>query len=147
VTKEVKVVKKKEENNQYKFDGYYATGKRKDSVARVFIKKGNGNITVNGKDYKDYFCNRAILLKNILKPFDIVGLNLEYDIVATAKGGGIVGQAGAVAHGISKALLEINLDWKKILRDGGFISRDSRVKEAKKYGRKKARKGFQYRKR
>jgi small subunit ribosomal protein S9 len=147
VTKEVKVIKKKSSKKEYHFDGYYATGKRKDAMARVFISKGSGNITINGKDYKEYLSHRPVLVNKILKPFEVVGLNLEYDIKATAKGGGIVGQAGAVAHGISKALVEINPDWKKTLRLAGFITRDSRVKEAKKYGRKKARKGYQYRKR
>jgi len=147
LTKEVKVIKSKSSKKEYHFDGYYATGKRKDAVARVFMKKGTGVVTINGKDYKEYLSNRVVLVNRILKPFQVVGLNLEYDIKATAKGGGIAGQAGAVAHGISKALIELNPDWKKMLRMEGFITRDSRVKESKKYGKKKARKGYQYRKR
>lgn len=148
MTKEVKVIKKSESKKTHiNFDGFYATGKRKDAMARVFMKKGAGNITVNGKDFKDYFCNRAILINTILKPFVVVGIDSEYDIKATTKGGGISGQAGALAHGLSKALIELNPDWKKVLRDAGFITRDARVKEAKKYGKKKARKGTQYRKR
>jgi len=147
VTKAVKVVKKDSNSDKFKFEGVYATGKRKNSIVRVFMKKGKGNITVNGRDYKDYFHNRVLLLSNILRPLRIVEVDSKYDIYATASGGGVSGQAGALAQGISKTLVEINPDWKKVLKDAGLITRDSRVKEAKKYGRKKARKGFQYRKR
>ena len=124
----------------------YATGKRKDSVARVWIKKGSGKILVNNKDAREYF-GREILFNIINHPFEAVKLAGEFDVVATIKGGGLSGQAGALAHGISKAIALFEPEVRKILRTEGFLTRDSRIVERKKYGLKKARKGQTYRKR
>ncbi len=124
----------------------YATGKRKDSVARVWIKKGNGKIVVNKKEAKQYF-GREILFNIINFPFEAVNSADKFDVVATIKGGGLSGQAGALAHGISKAIALFDPELRPILRTQGFLTRDSRVVERKKYGLKKARKGQTYRKR
>ena len=114
----------------------YATGKRKNSIARVWIKPGNGKITINGRDQEVYFA-RPVLRLIIRQPFE----------AATVKGGGLSGQAGAVRHGISKALTYYEPSLRAVLKAGGFMTRDSRVVERKKYGRKKARKSFQFSKR
>ena len=124
----------------------YATGKRKNSVARVWIKKGTGKFLVNDKEAKQYF-GREILFNIINHPFEAVKLAGKFDVVATIKGGGLSGQAGALAHGISKAIALFEPEVRKTLRTGGFLTRDSRVVERKKYGLKKARKGQTYRKR
>lgn len=124
----------------------YATGKRKDSVARVWIKSGSGKFTVNGKDEKSYF-GREILCNIINHPFEAVDQVKKFDVVATITGGGLSGQAGALAHGISKAIALFDPELRPKLRSEGFLTRDSRVVERKKYGRKKARKGKTYRKR
>ena len=125
---------------------YYATGKRKDAVARVWLTPGEGNITINGKSMSDYVGRKSLELL-ITQPFSIVDAVGKFDVWATAKGGGISGQAGAVRHGISIALTEADDDNRTALRRGGFLTRDPRVKERKKYGRKKARRGFQFSKR
>ena len=125
---------------------YYATGKRKESIAKVRLFPGKGKIIVNSKDFKDYF-GRDSLTTMILEPLKLTGTDDAYDIVAVLKGGGISGQAGAIRHAISKALLEINGEFRPILKREGFITRDSRVKERKKYGLKKARKRPQFSKR
>ena len=125
---------------------YYATGKRKDAVARVWLTPGEGNITINGKSMSDYVGRKSLELL-ITQPFSIVDAEGKFDVWATAKGGGISGQAGAVRHGISIALTEADADNRTALRRGGFLTRDPRVKERKKYGRKKARRGFQFSKR
>ena len=125
---------------------YYATGKRKESIAKVRLFPGKGKIIVNNRDFKDYF-RRDSLTTMILEPLKLTGTDDAYDIVADLKGGGISGQAGAIRHAISKALLEINGEIRPILKREGFITRDSRVKERKKYGLKKARKRPQFSKR
>lgn len=124
----------------------FATGKRKNSAARVWIKKGTGKITVNGRDARTYL-GREILFNITKFPFVVTKNENKFDVVATISGGGLSGQAGALAHGISKALADFDPSIRKILRVGGFLTRDSRVVERKKYGLKKARKGQTYRKR
>lgn len=124
----------------------YGTGKRKDAVARVWLSPGEGNVVINGKPMADYVGRKSLELL-INQPFQVLDIMGQYDVWATAKGGGISGQAGAVRHGISVALVEMNEEFKQTLRRGGFLTRDPRVKERKKYGRKKARRGFQFSKR
>ena len=124
----------------------YATGKRKNSIARVWIKPGNGKITVNGRDQEVYFA-RPVLRLILRQPFEAAERVDSYDVMATVKGGGLSGQAGAVRHGISKALTYYEPSLRAALKAGGFMTRDSRVVERKKYGRKKARKSFQFSKR
>ena len=124
----------------------YATGKRKNAVARVWIKKGTGKIQVNEKEARHYF-GREILYNIINHPLIAVDLEKKFDIVATVCGGGMSGQAGAVAHGISKALVLFDPETHRSLRSKGFLTRDSRIVERKKYGLKKARKAQTYRKR
>ena len=124
----------------------YATGKRKNAVARVWIKPGKGVITVNAKDYTKYFA-RPVLQMLLQQPLSAVSRNTQYDIMATVVGGGLSGQAGAVRHGISKALTYFEPDLRTVLKKGGFLTRDSRVVERKKYGRMKARRSFQFSKR
>ena len=125
---------------------YYATGKKKESIAKVYLIPGEGKITINGKDFKAYFC-RESLFALITEPLRLTGTEEAYDITASIVGGGISGQAGALRHGISKALLEINPEFRLTLKREGFITRDSRIKERKKYGLKKARKRPQFSKR
>ena len=124
----------------------YATGKRKNAVARVWIKRGNGKITVNGKDQEQYFA-RPVLRMLLQQPLETAERKDEFDIVATVVGGGLSGQAGAVRHGISKALTLFEPGLRPVLKANGFLTRDSRVVERKKYGRKKARRRFQFSKR
>ncbi|QRF66656.1 30S ribosomal protein S9 [Ponticoccus alexandrii] len=124
----------------------YATGKRKDAVARVWIKPGSGKVIVNGKDQDKYFA-RPVLQLILRQPFQIAGVEGEFDVFATVKGGGLTGQAGAVKHGISKALQLYNPDLRGALKAAGFLTRDSRVVERKKYGKRKARRSFQFSKR
>jgi len=125
---------------------YYATGRRKNAVAKVRLVPGGGKITVNQKDHKEYF-NREALTTMILEPLKLTNTDTAYDVVAQLKGGGITGQAGALRHGISQALLEINDEYRSILKPEGFLTRDSRIKERKKFGLKKARKRPQFSKR
>ncbi|MEM6383743.1 MAG: 30S ribosomal protein S9 [Pseudomonadota bacterium] len=124
----------------------YATGKRKDAIARVWIKPGSGKITVNDKDFSAYFA-RPVLQMIVQQPIVAASRDGQYDIVATVKGGGLSGQAGAVRHGISKALTHYEPELRGVLKPGGFLTRDSRVVERKKYGRAKARRSFQFSKR
>ena len=124
----------------------YATGKRKNAIARVWIKPGKGMITVNDKDYTKYFA-RPVLQMLLQQPLTAANRNTQYDIMATVLGGGLSGQAGAVRHGISKALTYYEPDLRAVLKKGGFLTRDSRVVERKKYGRMKARRSFQFSKR
>jgi len=124
----------------------YATGKRKTAVARVWIKPGSGRITVNKKDHAEYF-GRAVLQMVIKQPLIAAERNNQFDVICTVKGSGPSGQAGAVRHGISKALLHYEPSLRPVLKKGGFLTRDSRVVERKKYGRKKARRSFQFSKR
>jgi small subunit ribosomal protein S9 len=124
----------------------YATGKRKDAIARVWIKPGKGVITVNAKDYTKYFA-RPVLQMLLQQPLSAVNRATQYDINVTVVGGGLSGQAGAVRHGISKALTYFEPELRPTLKRGGFLTRDSRVVERKKYGRAKARRSFQFSKR
>jgi len=124
----------------------YATGKRKDAVARVWIKPGSGKVTVNGRDQLTYFA-RPVLRLIVNQPFQVADREGQFDVVATVKGGGLSGQAGAVKHGISKALNYYEPDLRGVLKKAGFLTRDSRVVERKKYGRRKARRSFQFSKR
>ena len=125
---------------------YYATGKRKTSVARVWLKPGDGNITIN-KHPMDEYLKRETAKMVIRQPLELTETLGKYDIYVNVQGGGISGQAGAIKHGISKALLEINPDFRPLLKKAGFLTRDSRIKERKKYGQPGARKRFQYSKR
>ena len=124
----------------------YATGKRKDAVARVWVMPGNGKVTVNGKDMPEYFA-RPVLQMVIGQPFTVAGVGGQFDVKATVKGGGLSGQAGAVKHGISKALQLYDPSLRGALKAAGFLTRDSRVVERKKYGKRKARRSFQFSKR
>ncbi|QFT76399.1 30S ribosomal protein S9 [Erythrobacter sp. THAF29] len=124
----------------------YATGRRKDAKARVWVKPGTGKITVNGKDQEVYFA-RPTLRLIIDQPFAITDRQGQYDVVATVKGGGLSGQAGAVKHGISQALTKYEPELRSTVKAAGFLTRDSRVVERKKYGRAKARRSFQFSKR
>lgn len=132
-----------------KLDSYgraYATGKRKNAIARVWVKPGTGKITVNGKEYTEYFA-RPVLQMILCQPSVLTERRTEFDIVATVTGGGLSGQAGAVRHGISKALTYYEPALRPALKKGGFLTRDSRVVERKKYGKAKARRSFQFSKR
>ncbi len=124
----------------------YATGRRKNAVARVWVKPGTGKITVNGRDQTIYFA-RPTQQMVIQQPFDVTQRREQFDVVATVTGGGLSGQAGAVRHGISKALTYYEPGLRSVLKKGGFLTRDSRVVERKKYGRAGARRRFQFSKR
>lgn len=124
----------------------YATGKRKNAIARVWIKPGNGRVTVNGRDIEVYFA-RPVLRMILRQPFEVTQRIEQFDVDCTVNGGGLSGQAGAVRHGISKALTNYEPGLRPTLRKGGFLTRDSRVVERKKYGRAKARRSFQFSKR
>ena len=125
---------------------HYATGKRKTAVARVWLKPGDGSITIN-KRHIDEYLKRETAKMVIRQPLELTETLGKYDIYVNVRGGGISGQAGAIKHGISKALLEANPDFRPLLKKAGFLTRDSRVKERKKYGQPGARKRFQYSKR
>ena len=125
---------------------YCATGKRKESVARVRLVPGTGKIVVNNRDMNEYF-KRDTAKTMIVEPLKLTATDSVYDVIAIIEGGGTSGQAGALRHGISKALLEINSEFRPILKAEGFLTRDSRIKERKKYGFKKARKRPQFSKR
>lgn len=124
----------------------YATGKRKNAIARVWLKPGHGKITVNGREEERFFA-RPVLRMILRQPLVAAARADSYDIVATVSGGGLSGQAGAVRHGISKALTHYEPELRSVLKAGGFLTRDSRVVERKKYGRAKARRSFQFSKR
>ena len=124
----------------------YATGKRKDAVARVWIKPGSGKVTVNGKEMDKYFA-RPVLQMILRQPFQVAGVVDQFDVMATVAGGGLSGQAGAVKHGVSKALQLYDPTLRAALKAAGFLTRDSRVVERKKYGKRKARRSFQFSKR
>lgn len=124
----------------------YATGKRKDAIARVWVKPGSGKITVNGKEFGAYFA-RPVLQMILNQPIVAANRVGQFDIIATVAGGGLSGQAGAVRHGISKALTYYEPGLRGVLKKGGFLTRDSRVVERKKYGKAKARRSFQFSKR
>lgn len=124
----------------------YATGKRKNAVARVWVKPGSGKITINGREFATYFA-RPVLQMILRQPIVAAAREGQFDIVATVVGGGLSGQAGAVRHGISKALTYFEPGLRPVLKKGGFLTRDSRVVERKKYGKAKARRSFQFSKR
>jgi len=124
----------------------YATGKRKNAIARVWIKPGAGKITVNGKEFNAFFA-RPVLQMVLQQPIVAASRVDQYDVIATVSGGGLSGQAGAVRHGISKALTYFEPELRGVLKAGGFLTRDSRVVERKKYGKAKARRSFQFSKR
>ena len=124
----------------------YSTGKRKDAVARVWIKKGSGKITVNKKSVEQYFA-RPTLQMIIQQAFSVTNAENQFDVMATVKGGGLSGQAGAVRHGLSRALIIFDEELRSALKAAGFLTRDSRVVERKKYGKPKARRSFQFSKR
>ncbi len=124
----------------------YATGRRKESTARVWVKRGTGKILINGKEMISYFA-RPVLQMQLNFVFDVTERKDQFDVIATVKGGGLSGQAGAVRHGLSRALSLFEPDLRKPLKTAGMLTRDSRVVERKKYGRAKARKSFQFSKR
>jgi small subunit ribosomal protein S9 len=124
----------------------YATGRRKDAAARVWVKRGTGQVKINGKDISEYFA-RPVLQMILAQPFETTERVGEFDVIATVKGGGLSGQAGAVRHGISRALTMFEPGLRPALKAGGFLTRDSRAVERKKYGKAKARKSFQFSKR
>ena len=124
----------------------YSTGKRKNAIARVWVKRGTGKITVNGKDVADYFA-RPVLQMMVAQPLNVADRATQYDVVATVTGSGLSGQAGAIRHGLSHALTHYEPELRKVLKPHGFLTRDSRVVERKKYGRAKARRSFQFSKR
>ncbi len=129
-----------------KFGRSYATGKRKDAVARVWIKPGKGNVTINDKSIDQYF-GRPVLKMIINQPFEVTNRVNEFDVICTVKGGGLSGQAGAIKHGISKALNEYEPELRAVLKKAGFLTRDDRTVERKKYGKAKARRSYQFSKR
>ena len=127
-------------------DSKYATGRRKTSIAKIWLKKGSGKIYVNGKNYEDYF-KRANHKMQLLRPFEIINQATDYDVRCSVKGGGHTGQVGAMVHGSSKALLQLDSELKSTLKKEKLTTRDSRAVERKKYGRKKARRSYQFSKR
>ena len=124
----------------------YATGRRKDAVARVWLKPGSGKITINGRDQEIYLA-RPVLRMMIAQPLTVSDRATQYDVVCTVEGSGVSGQAGAIRHGLSHALTHFEPELRKVLKPHGFLTRDSRVVERKKYGRAKARRSFQFSKR
>ena len=127
-------------------DSKYATGRRKTSIAKIWLKKGSGKIYVNGKNYEDYF-KRANRKMQLLRPFEVINQPTNYDVRCNVKGGGLTGQVGAMVHGISKALLMFDTELKSTLKKEKLTTRDSRSVERKKYGHRKARRSFQFSKR
>ncbi len=125
---------------------YYGTGRRKSSVARVRLVPGNGKVTINGRDMKDYFGLNTLELI-VRQPLVLTEMNDKYDVLVNVKGGGTTGQAGAIRHGITRALMELDAGLRPALKKAGFVTRDSREKERRKYGLKKARKASQFSKR
>ena len=146
---EENVEEREVENEKPKLDSLgrsYATGKRKDAIARVWVKQGNGKIVVNKKTLDKYFA-RPTLQMIIQQAMSVANVENQFDVMATVKGGGLSGQAGAVRHGISKALTLFDSQMRGALKEAGFLTRDSRVVERKKYGKPKARRSFQFSKR
>ena len=125
---------------------YYGTGRRKSSVARVRLVPGTGKIVINGRPFADYIPSAAVRL-DVLQPLNMTNTTSSYDVLVKGVGGGIVGQAGAIRHGISRALLEVNADFRAVLKKAGMLTRDPRCKERKKYGLKGARRAPQFSKR
>ena len=126
---------------------WYGTGRRKTAVARVWLFNGSGQLRVNHQDVRDFALGRELLVQHIHEPLEVSKLAGRFDVKAVCLGGGVTGQAGAVRLGIARALLEFDPALRPILRHGGFLTRDPRAKERKKYGRKRARRGFQFKKR
>ena len=126
---------------------YYGTGRRKEAVAKVWLRPGSGKIVLNGRDVKQYFCERKLLEARVLRPLIVTNTLSSYDVMAELFGGGVPGQADAVSLGISRALLEVSLEYRSKLKREGLLTRDPRMKERKKYGRKRARRAFQFSKR
>jgi small subunit ribosomal protein S9 len=125
---------------------YYATGKRKSAIARVWLKEGSGAMTINKRRHDEYFTRET--LKNLIsRPLEVTGKKESFDVHVNVQGGGIAGQAGAIKHGIARALVEFDLELRSVLKKAGFLTRDSRIKERKKYGQPGARKRFQFSKR
>ena len=125
---------------------FYGTGRRKSSVARVRLVEGNGNITINGKNIDEFF-GLETLKVIVRQPLTVTNTTAKYDVICTVKGGGFTGQAGAIRHGIARALNEANSEYRPTLKSNGFLTRDPRMKERKKYGLKKARRASQFSKR
>ncbi len=125
---------------------YYGTGRRKSSIARVRLVPGIGKITINERTFAEYIPSAAVRL-DVLQPLELTNTVTSYDVLVNVIGGGIVGQAGAIRHGISRALLEVNQDYRAVLKKAGMLTRDPRCKERKKYGLKKARRAPQFSKR
>jgi small subunit ribosomal protein S9 len=125
---------------------FYATGKRKAAIARVWLKEGSGAVTINKRNYEEYF-TRETLQTLITRPLEIAGKKNQFDLYINVQGGGISGQAGAIKHGIAKVLVEYDGELRSVLKKAGFLTRDSRIKERKKYGQPGARKRFQFSKR
>jgi small subunit ribosomal protein S9 len=143
----VETASKKVEKIKLDFkDSKYATGRRKKSIARVWVKKGSGKIYVNGKQMQDYF-KRPVHQILVVRPLNEINASAEYDVKCNVTGGGLSGQAGAIIHGLSRALVSIDSNLKKTLKKNKLVTRDSRKVERKKYGRKKARRSFQFSKR
>jgi len=126
--------------------GWYATGKRKSAIARVWLRPGSGNVTINRRSMDDYF-GRAVLKMILQEPFELTETRGKFDVLVNVCGGGLAGQAGAIRHGITRALMQMDPELRPILKKSGMVTRDSRVKERKKYGQPGARKRFQYSKR
>ena len=141
------VVKKKKKVRPPKGTKYYGTGRRKEAIAKVWIHSGSGNISVNGKNFSEYFCNRKLLEFRVKRPLVTANVLQNFDVIAQAFGGGVPAQAGAVSLGIARALLQFNPEFRVQLKREGLLRRDPRMKERKKYGLKRARKAFQYTKR
>ena len=125
---------------------YLGTGRRKSSVARVYLRAGKGNITINGRTFEDYIPSAAVRL-DVLQPLELTETTEKFDILVNVYGGGTTGQAGAIRLGITRALMEVNPDYRAVLKPAGLVTRDSRAKERKKYGLKKARRAPQFSKR
>ena len=130
-----------------KMEQYYGTGRRKTSVARVYLRPGKGKMTVNGQPFEEYFGKRSILEMIVKQPLKETHTLSKYDILVNVNGGGINGQAGAIRHGIARALLQVNQSFREALKKAGFLTRDSRMKERKKYGQRGARARYQFSKR
>ena len=125
---------------------FYGTGRRKNAIARVRLVEGNGKITINGKDIDEFF-GLETLKVIVRQPLTVTNTTAKYDVIANVKGGGFTGQAGAIRHGISRALLEVDAEYRPILKKAGYLTRDPRMKERKKYGLKAARRAPQFSKR